>query len=67
MKLYPEAGVEYNTVSASILTSTLNSFRNIYNVVSTALFVPVASTLFAARALETIKSRREIGLLKAVG
>jgi|GEM_PF-1103217 len=67
MKLYPEAGVEYNIVSASILTSTLNSFRNIYNIVSTALFIPFASTLFIARALETIRSRREIGLLKAVG
>ncbi len=66
-EMYPHVGVEYPAALASLSKEVLAGVKRSYDVLILFMIVPTAVILFSVRVLEGLRSRRQIGLLKAIG
>jgi len=66
-RLCPTAGVEYAGFAATLARQLLESLVANYNLTSTLAILLTGGLLLISRGLEAVKSRREVGLLKAMG
>jgi len=66
-KMFPKAGVYYPAVQAKLIMEVLQGLKRNFDMMNLFILAPAGIILFSVRVLEGVRSRRQIGLLKAMG
>ncbi len=66
-EMFPKAGIYYPAVQAKLIMEVLQGIKRNFDMMNLFILAPAGIILFSVRVLEGVRSRRQIGLLKAMG